>query len=337
MSSQVWSMVQEYLLYDDTWAFALTSRQSYQLYCCTLPVPADSAQILRQYKAIANDILEIIKSSERKLSSHKPRRIRSSASALANNICCVGCGLRLSCLLDGFVPEMSILQKIIFRITKRYRLQKIIILQLDLNFFLINVTHFVLSKWQSLFLDFKDIILMDARAVCGSPQLLSVAEHPIVFEKIKNVIQKLCSDLLGHKRQLRNILRFDQKDTHGLGLCTLAGLILNYPAVYYLDSTSDHNCLSMCPLLLLSVGCRECIFNEMNGSTVLYSFSIPISILETIQIRGGCDEHRQNTGLMERYLQTVNVKSIHQRLMECSLSFTPFIISQYKTLSFVAL
>lgn len=82
---------------------------------------------------------------------------------------------------------------------------------------------------------------------------------------------------------------------------------------------------------------RECIFNEMNGPTVLYSFSIPISILETIQIRRGCDEHRQNSDLMERYLQTVNVKSIHQRLMECSLSFTPSIISQYKTLSFVAL
>lgn len=262
MSSKVWSRVHEYLLYDDTWSLALTSRQSYQLYCCMLPVPANSAQILRQYKAIANDILEIIKSSERRLSRHKTRRIRSSASALATNICCVGCGLRVSCLLDGFVPETSILQKIIIRITKRYRLQKIVILQLDLDYFLINVMHFVLFKWQSLFLDFKDIILMDARAVCGSPQLLSVAEHPIVFEKIKSVIQKLCSDLLGHKRQLPNIFRFDQKDTHGLGLCTLAGLILNYPAVYYLDSTSDHNCLSMCPLLLLDVGCRYELFSD---------------------------------------------------------------------------
>lgn len=113
-------------------------------------------------------------------------------------------------------------------------------------------------------------------------------EKPVTTDPLRGEIGSMTHDLLLLLRRLEKTE--DAEKPHDAGkvseewnLCTLFGLLLGYPVVYWFDqSKSFENCLSMTPLVVTTASATWQV--ETTAHTcLLYSFSVPAALLEENQ------------------------------------------------------
>lgn len=110
-------------------------------------------------------------------------------------------------------------------------------------------------------------------------------EKPAIINPLKEELKSMTHDLLlllGDLEQLKE----DEKPhcvaekSEKWNLCTVFGLLLGYPAIYWFDQTKSlENCLAMTPLVVITASVTWQA-GATSHKSCLYSFSIPAALLQ---------------------------------------------------------
>ncbi|XP_053313579.1 UPF0739 protein C1orf74 homolog [Spea bombifrons] len=221
---------------------------------------------------------ELHLASSRHLKERKKRLFSVAVSLkLAADILSVDCGLKPCFLYDysgagvhqiqGYVEELQHMGFIKGHLH---------ILNIADNILIINVTRAM--SCISALVHSNDFYLIDVSASLNQPVVCNRDDVPL--------IQSQLNYLLDHLTQYQH----EQPATVSVGdvqfpdwnLCTIFGFLLNFPAVYWFDTTSGfENCLSLVPLRHLTVQ-GDCSRLGLKR-THIYSFTVPESVCHILQ------------------------------------------------------
>lgn len=149
----------------------------------------------------------------------------------------------------------------------------------------------------------------------GSVSVIDVChslEEPVITDlQRREVMRTVARELLGLLEEFLQLKEAEKplyvgQKSEEWNLCTVFGLLLGYPAVYWFNQSEGFdNCLSMTPLMVIKASAvwRQ---DRVNHSFGLYSFSIPANLQEETR----SDLEKWKISLQERFEQQQVLKDL---------------------------
>lgn len=208
---------------------------------------------------------------------HLKEKKKPSALTLAAEILLVDCGLKPCFLYDVNGASVLQIQAYLKELLQIGFIQgPLHVLNMADTVLILKVSNSV--SYLRLLLNSEDIHVMDVSAQLKQPEMFG-------HNQLGHIRSHL-SDLLEHLKHYEGakpgaVLVADLTSPEW-NLCTMFGFLLQFPAVYWFDTTkSFENCLSFIPLrrFIAQAACPEVRIQKMQ----VYSFTIPESICESVQ------------------------------------------------------
>ncbi|XP_063811419.1 UPF0739 protein C1orf74 homolog [Pseudophryne corroboree] len=221
--------------------------------------------------------MSLIKDLHSAAKNHLKGLKRSLVLKLAAEILSVDCGLKPCFLYDFSAADMLQILNYLKELQKMGFIKgPLHLLTMEENILILNVSRVV--SFLKILLQSKDLHVMDVSAqlkqpkIFGQDQLCHIRPH--------------ISDLLTHLRpylgEQPGSITVTELPCSEWNLCTMFGLLLHYPAVYWFDTTRNfENCLSLMPLkrFIVQTTCPKIELHKFQ----LYSFTIPELIYPSLQ------------------------------------------------------
>ncbi|XP_040279955.1 UPF0739 protein C1orf74 homolog [Bufo bufo] len=203
---------------------------------------------------------------------------RSFTLRLAAEILAVDCGLKPCFLYDLGAVDVLQIQRYLKELHQIGFIQgPLHILNMEGTTLIINVPR--AASYLAMLLNSGDLQVMDVSATLKHPELCASDRLWIIQSELSDLL----THLTPYQSELPGAISAAEIPTTGWNLCTIFGCLLNYPAVYWFETTRNfENCLSFTPLRHVTVDttCPKIGLRKLQ----VYSFTIPESIYHTLQL-----------------------------------------------------
>ncbi|KAM9320219.1 UPF0739 protein C1orf74 homolog [Gastrophryne carolinensis] len=209
--------------------------------------------------------------------THFKERKKSFALTLAAEILLVDCGLKPCYLYDLNGAGVLQIEGYLMELHRMGFIHgPLHVLNMADTILIIKVSSSV--SYLSLLLNSKDLHVIDVSAQLKEPEMFS--------QNRLSHIRSHLSDLLEHLKRYQDMepgtVSVAEICSPEWNLCTMFGFLLQFPAVYWFDTTTScENCLSLTPLRRFKVqsACPKVGLQSMQ----VYSFTIPESICDSVK------------------------------------------------------
>lgn len=197
---------------------------------------------------------------------------------LAAQVCAVSLGLKPSLLYDMNSANAEQLREYLSSLQSLQLVSKsLLVMSLSGNCFVVNPGS-LKTNIQRVLHD-SSVIMVDVGHSLESPAITDLQKC-----KLMSVGQKL-QILLEEFQQLKEAEKplYVEEESEDWNLCSVFGLLLGYPVIYWFDQTMGfENCMSMTPLIVITASAAFQT-NATSHRCSLYSFSLPAALLEETQ------------------------------------------------------
>ena len=226
------------------------------------------------------------------IKKHYGRRYCKHTNELMWNICSVDAGVKVSYLIDCFIPQIDTTLAFIEDLRQNQLIhQYLIIIQLEDCVFISSQDN-LKTGFHSL--NDSQCKLLDISHDKKMPECMPDIRQRAILSSIQDVI---VPQLIGYSDRVIRV-----EFSEDINRSTVYGLLLGYPVVYwYKDITSARNCLEMVQLNVVKVT----IVKDGQERCLIYSFSYPCALQDSVHKTINMWLHSTESAAQKRNLQLV--------------------------------
>ncbi|ETW02435.1 hypothetical protein H310_05948 [Aphanomyces invadans] len=189
---------------------------------------------------------------------------------LGTDLYYVACGIRRSCLIDCMHMTSSMAETVLAALTNEFpAFEHVVAMSVDDNMFFVHRVHFVQAKLVDIAYGFTNLYVVDVNKTHVDEVPHRLSDSTVIMHFLQLVVRTLTE-------QSRPTIALPAVGTPSH--TAVAGLFLNYPVIYSLDTngTCGENTLAMQPLVVF-----ELVLTSLRTgqSSSLLKYSLPQALL----------------------------------------------------------